>query len=237
MNNKTKTQRSESGTEGLNFSTVMASAVHDMKNSLGMLLHSLDELRHDIPDTVESSPRFNTLRYEAERVHGDLVQLLGLYRLDQNTLSAHIEEHFLPDYLEAQIARHIPLLEGHGLAHEVVCDPVSGYFDADLLAGVINNIVNNAIRYTRSRIRITAEENEGFLVIRVADDGSGYPDTLLETSGSSQAPIDFQSGSTRLGLYFAEAVARLHRDSDRVGEIRILNGGSLGGGIFEIWLP
>ncbi|BES71903.1 HAMP domain-containing sensor histidine kinase [Marinobacter nanhaiticus D15-8W] len=241
MSDETKTfqeGRRAQGTEGLDFSTVMASAVHDMKNSLGMLLHSLDELRQEIPDTVESSPRFNTLRYEAERVHGDLVQLLGLYRLDQDTLSAHIEEHFLPDYLEAQIARHIPLLEGHGLIHEVICEPVSGYFDADLLAGVINNIVNNAIRYTRSRIRISAEENEGFLVIRVADDGSGYPDTMLEAaSASSQAPIDFQSGSTRLGLYFAEAVARLHRDSDRVGEVRIHNGGTLGGGIFEIWLP
>lgn len=223
--------------ESLDFSMVMASAVHDMKNSLGMLLHSLDELRDEIPDTIAGSSRFNTLRYEAERVHGDLVQLLGLYRLDQHTLSAHIEEHFLPDYLEAQIARHIPLLDGHGLEHELICTPVSGYFDADLLAGVINNIVNNAIRYTQSRIQISAEESEGYLVIRVADDGRGYPDTMLQAAVSTPEPIDFQSGSTRLGLYFADAVAQLHRDGDRTGEVRILNGGPLDGGVFEIWLP
>ncbi|WP_168203136.1 sensor histidine kinase [Marinobacter fonticola] len=232
-----KPERTEPVTESLDFTMVMASAVHDMKNSLGMLLHSLDELGDEIPGSVGSSPRFNTLRYEAERVHGDLVQLLGLYRLDQDTLSAHIEEHFLPDYLEAQLARHVPLLEGHGLEHTLVCDSVSGYFDAELLAGVINNTVNNAIRYTRSSIYISAGEHEGYLVIRVADDGSGYPHAMLQSASSAAEPINFQSGSTRLGLYFAEAVAHLHRNGDRCGEIRILNGGPLGGGVFEIWLP
>ncbi len=33
------------GTQSIDFSMVLASAVHDMKNSLGMLLNSLDELR------------------------------------------------------------------------------------------------------------------------------------------------------------------------------------------------
>lgn len=227
----------ESVPEGLDFSMVIASAVHDMKNSLGMLLHSLDELRDEIPEAMNKSPRFNTLRYEAERVHGDLVQLLGLYRLDQDTLSAHIEEHFVPDYLEAQIARHIPLLEGHKLNHEIVCEPVSGYFDADLLAGVINNILNNAIRYTKSKIQISAEESQQGLIIRVADDGEGYPSAILEATGPLQKPIDFQSGSTQLGLYFAEAVAQLHRVGDQTGNVRMRNGGPLGGGVFEIWLP
>ena len=33
------------GAQSIDFSMVLASAVHDMKNSLGMLLNSLDELR------------------------------------------------------------------------------------------------------------------------------------------------------------------------------------------------
>lgn len=237
MTESTSRETPPSSARPLDFSMVMASAVHDMKNSLGMLLHSLDELKQDMPESVTQTPRFNTLRYEAERVHGDLVQLLGLYRLDQDTLSAHIEEHYVPDYLEAQIARHIPLLDGHGIEHDVVADSMNGFFDADLLAGVINDTVNNAIRYTKSRLRISSRQEDGYLVIQIADNGTGYPAAMLEPARETTGPIDFQSGSTRLGLCFAGAVAQLHQEGSRSGSIHLYNGGPLGGGVFEIWLP
>ncbi|MDX1559081.1 MAG: sensor histidine kinase, partial [Marinobacter sp.] len=97
--------------QNIDFSMVLASAVHDMKNSLGMLLNSLDELRGEHEASLGESSRFNTLQYEAERMHNDLVQLLGIYRLGENNLSAHIEEHFVPDFLSEHLARHTPLLQ------------------------------------------------------------------------------------------------------------------------------
>ena len=101
----------------IDFSMVLASAVHDMKNSLGMLLNSLDELRNEHEQTLAGSNKFNMLQYEAERMHNDLVQLLGIYRLGEDNLSAHIDEHFVPDFLADHLARHTPLLEGLSLIH------------------------------------------------------------------------------------------------------------------------
>lgn len=222
--------------EQIDFSTVIASAVHDMKNSLGMLLNSLDELRDEFPQAQQST-RFNTLQYEAQRVHGDLIQLLGLYRIQQESLSAHIEEHFLPDFLDEQLAQHQALMTPRGLELEVSADPIVGYFDRDLIAGVLNNIVNNAIRYTRTKVRICARERDGCLVLSVADDGLGYPEHMRAAPEQTAGGIDFSTGSTNLGLYFAARIARLHQEGDRQGEIRLKNGGDLGGGLFEIWLP
>ncbi|WP_227519856.1 sensor histidine kinase [Mangrovitalea sediminis] len=221
----------------IDFSMVIASAVHDMKNSLGMLLHSLDELRSDLPDDVARAPRFNTLQYEAERVHSDLVQLLGLYRVQQRTLSAHLDEHYLPDVLGEQMARHQPSLEGRGIRGEIECPPINAYFDLELIPGVLSNIINNAVRYTHSRIRISAREEDDFVVLAVEDDGDGYPARMLEAPDASDQGISFSTGSTNLGLYFASCVARLHKEGQRTGFIKLRNGGELGGGIFEIWLP
>lgn len=221
----------------INFSMIIASAVHDMKNSLGMLLHSLDGLREEYESELGASSRFNTLQYEAERVHSDLVQLLGLYRLGEQNLSAHAEEQFVPDFLSQQIARHRPLLEGHNLDCRVDAEDISGYFDDDLLTGVLNNTINNAIRYTRSRILITAEQRDGYLVIGVEDDGEGYPEHMQKSGTVSFKPVDFNTGSTSLGLFFASSVAELHRDGGRQGFIKLHNNGHLGGGVFEIWLP
>lgn len=222
--------------EEFDFSTVIASAVHDMKNSLGMLLNSLDELRDEVPQAQHSS-RFNTLQYEAQRVHGDLIQLLGLYRMQQHSLSAHIEEHFVPDFLDEQLAQHAVLMAARGIELELEAEAISGYFDRDLVAGVLGNILNNAIRYTRSTIRIGACERDGYLVLSVEDDGEGYPEHMRQAPEESRKGIDFASGSTNLGIYFAARIARLHKEGDRQGEIRLNNEGALGGGVFEIWLP
>ncbi|MDI9246802.1 HAMP domain-containing sensor histidine kinase [Marinobacter sp. CHS3-4] len=221
----------------IDFSMVLASAVHDMKNSLGMLLNTLDDLRREQNQALGETPSFNTLQYEAERMHSDLVQLLGIYRLGENNLSAHIEEHFVPDFLSEHMARHTPLLDGMGIEFELDAEETNGFFDADLLTGVLNNTINNALRYTKSKIRLTAAERDGYLVIAVEDDGHGYPENMQHTGTPNFKALDFNTGSTSLGLFFAASVAKLHREGDTEGSIRLHNGGELGGGVFEIWLP
>ena len=223
--------------QSIDFSMVIASAVHDMKNSLGMLLNSLDELRQEHGEQLGGTRGFNTLQYEAERVHNDLVQLLGIYRLGEQTLSAHIEEHFVPDFLQENLARHTPLLDGLGIQCSVAADDLLGFFDEDLLTGVLNNTINNAIRYTRSRIHLTARQQDDYLVIGVEADGRGYPESMQHSGPVSFGSLDFNSGSTSLGLFFASTVAQLHNQGGRKGEIRLRNGGQFGGGVFEIWLP
>ncbi|MDX1757639.1 MAG: HAMP domain-containing sensor histidine kinase [Marinobacter sp.] len=227
----------DGGEHPIDFSMVLASAVHDMKNSLGMLLNSLDDLRTSHGETLSESRSFNTLQYEAERVHSDLIQLLGIYRLGEQTLSAHIEEHFVPDFLSQQLARHQPLLSGHNIDYDIDADALNGFFDDDLLTGVLNNTINNAIRYSHKRLRLTAREEDGYLVIGVEDDGEGYPAHMHKHGPISFKSLDFNTGSTSLGLFFAASVAQLHKNGERQGYIRVHNGGALQGGVFEIWLP
>lgn len=221
----------------IDFSMVLASAVHDMKNSLGLLLNSLDTLRAEHEQSLGASARFNTVQYEAERMHNDLVQLLGIYRLGENNLSAHIEEHYVPDFLSEHLARYTPLLKGLGIQYSITSKDINGFFDEDLLTGVLNNIVNNAIRYTSSRIHLSADERDGYLVLTVEDDGEGYPEAMQQAETHTFKSLDFKTGSTSLGLFFASSVAKLHREGERTGTIKLHNGGSFGGGVFEIWLP
>lgn len=230
-------KRTAPGSGDINFSMVLASAVHDMKNSLGMLLNSLDELRQENEKTLSESKKFNTLQYEAERMHNDLVQLLGIYRMDNQDLTAHTEEQFVPDFLSEHLARHTPLLEGLDIEYSIEADDINGFFDPDLLTGVLNNTINNAIRYTRNRIHLTAREQDDYLIIGVEDDGDGYPEQMQRSGTLPFKSLDFQSGSTSLGLYFASSVAAMHTNGPRTGSIQLSNGGKFGGGVFEIWLP
>lgn len=220
------------------FAMVMASAVHDMKNSLSMLLHSLDEIREELPENMRQSGKVATLQYEAERVNNDLIQLLGIYRLQNENLSLHVDEYYVSDFLDEQAARYELLLKARQIELKVDCDPqLIGYFDRDLVSGILNNTLTNASRYTKDTVQLSAYETNAGLVLEVADNGRGYPNSMLDAPGDILKGIDFSTGSTSLGLYFAAQVAELHQQQGKKGYIELANDSVLGGGAFRIYLP
>ena len=223
----------------MNFSDVLASSIHDVKNSLSMILSNLDQLIED-PETRFSDPdRANALRFEARRASNCLIQLLTLYKLDREQLVVDVAENNVAEFLdEIAIDQRAPMA-AQGIVFEQVCDEwLTGYFDDNLVRGVILSAIGNAQRYTRERIRLSAGTDDGYLVIRIEDDGPGYPPSILEQADRlNRADTAFSSGSTQLGNYFAAQVAHLHTDGERTGELRLCNGGTLGGGCFELRLP
>tara|TARA_R110001592_G_scaffold135779_1_gene352238 strand:+ start:4167 stop:4856 length:690 start_codon:yes stop_codon:yes gene_type:complete len=221
------------------FSMIIASAVHDMKNSLSMLLHSVDQMCDELPDDWKQKSNTTTVKYEAERVNSYLIQLLGLYRLQNKMLTLHIDEYFLSDLLEEQVAHYEPMLTDKNISLTMTADEnFAWYFDREIVLSVLNNALNNASRYTKSAVEIVAKEENNYLVIEIHDDGQGYPKLLLDAPpGEILNNINFQTGSTSLGIYFAEMVTRLHTQGDRQGSIKLSNDGKLGGGVFSIYLP
>lgn len=227
------------GEKGIDFPSFLASVAHDMKNSLGMLLSTLDEVIGSCgPETCPSYDRLSLLQYEAKRVSSNLIQLLTLYKIDNAQYSVDIEYHPVADFLEEIILHHKPLFDFKKIAVELDCPPdLSRFFDRDLIAGVMNNVINNTFRYTKDRICVSAAEAEGHLVIAVEDNGAGYPAHMLESGVTAARRSDFGTGSTGLGLFFASLAAALHRNKGREGYILTTNGGRFGGGRFQIFLP
>jgi len=227
----------------IDFSMILASSVHDMKNSLGMLLSSLETLCERIPPENSDQLGVNTMRYEAERLNGDLIQLLGLYRLQQRTLFAQINEHHLGDLFAQLEAQHLPLLKGRNIKLDRSQHlELSWYFDRGLVTSILNNALNNAVRYTHNIIKLEAQkvniEGHDFLEISVSDDGKGYPEDLLNLTPSDiQKNLSLGVQGTSLGLYFASEIAALHKQKEHTGFIALSNDREKHGGVFRLLLP
>ena len=118
------------------------------------------------------------------------------------------------------------------------CDPdLNGFFDEGMIRGVINNLIGNGMRYTRDHLLVTAEEVDGYLVISVDDNGKGFPDEMLQAQQAGEQIDAFTEGRTQLGIYFSSMIAKMHRNKEREGFIRLGNNRNLEGGCFSIWLP
>ncbi|MBF0565351.1 MAG: HAMP domain-containing histidine kinase [Nitrospirae bacterium] len=223
----------------LDFSTMLASAVHDMKNSLGLLVNHLEDvIEHFDGSDKEDIKLLSQLQYEAKRVNNNLLQILSLYRLENSLYALNIAYNPVNDLLDDVYIQNKTLFDYKGISLERDdCSDLCWFFDNDLVCGVVNSILNNTFRYTLDKVFISACEKDGYLSICVDDNGEGYPDYMLEESSIDKTEISFKTGSTGLGIYFSEMVAKVHKNKARQGFISITNGGRYGGGRFCINLP
>ncbi|WP_144394926.1 sensor histidine kinase [Pleionea sediminis] len=224
--------------ENVDFAMVLASSVHDMKNSLSILINAINTLERKYPAVDDDDKKqHSVLQYESSRLNSALVQLLGVFKLEHKQLPLNINFHDVEDFLTDQASQYEPLLRSKNIGLEFdIEEELDGCFDEDLIASVLNNVLGNAIRYTNSVICISAYHSDG-IVIEIADDGIGYPPQMIEQQENFIKSIDHSTGSTGLGLYFAGQIAKLHKQGDTCGRIELLNGGDLNGGIFRLYLP
>ncbi|BBP78883.1 sensor histidine kinase [Pseudomonas gingeri NCPPB 3146 = LMG 5327] len=225
--------------QGLDFSTVIASTVHDMKNSLAMLMQAHGQWQSRLPASQREVPEHGVIEYEFAHLNSMLVQLLGLYKLGVNQLPLRPDYHEMDDFIEAQLACRQEVLSSRGIVASYEVDDFSplGFFDRELIGSVVGNIVTNAIRYACHALLIGVREEGEQLVVTINDDGPGYPAQMLERQADYVQGINPTTGSTGLGLYFAARIAALHERNGVRGRIEIGNGGTLGGALFSLYLP
>ena len=227
--------------EKISFTDLMASSIHDMKNSVNVQVNALEQIAHDAKargDLVAFDSLVVVIA-QAYRVNANLIQLLSLYKFGKSTYPLDIQEQSVAELIAETVLQQRSVLDFKGISVEVDCPPsCDWYFDRDLMTGVLLNALNNACNYTHDKIRIAAQVQDGALVLRVEDNGPGYPAHMLERDGvGAERGVNFFSGSTGLGFYFSEQVARLHQNKDRIGSLTIDNGGAFGGGCFVVTLP
>lgn len=227
----------------LDLSTFLLASIHDMKNSLGVMATYLEQALDETADTAggkDSPARRKTAQAldETQRVNNHLIQLLALYKIDQSFYPFDPQDRPLADLAREALARVQPLAASKGISLDCDCaEDLYGWFDHELVFGVVVQALHNALRYTRSRVLLSAIAHEHGVIIRIEDDGPGFPAFLLDQGNAAQRGISFETGSTGLGLYFAQTVASLHQAGERRGSIQLANGGQFGGGCFSLLLP
>ncbi|MGS2720280.1 sensor histidine kinase [Paraglaciecola aestuariivivens] len=225
--------------ELIDFSTVLGSAVHDMKNSLCLLMQSIENLGASLADpSAITKEHLASAHYEASRLNTGLVQLLSLYRAGLNNLPLNIDEHALEDVVEELVDSNANYLNHKNMSLEVKQSAdLIWYLDADLIGILLNDVLINALRYSQKKIILSVYTENENLVIKVEDDGPGYPQSMLEANELNMQHLDIGHGRTGLGLFFARLIAQAHTVGKQTGSIALENGGSLGGSVFTLTLP
>lgn len=200
-------------TEQRRRSAFSATLMHDMKTPLlaqGNALRLLKEDRALFSD-AEVERLLAEALVETEALRDLVQQLVDAHRFEQGEVRPRRSDVALRELVEAEVARFGPTARDRGVTVEVHGD-ADAAVDPDLLARAVGNLVGNAVRYARERVRV--EIRPGLL--RIDDDGPGLPATLDELArpfNDQPAVIAgqrYRAGSGGLGLYVARSILEAH---------------------------
>jgi len=199
----------------------VANASHELKTPIAGLAGFIETLRGPARDDVVARERFlGIMAEQADRMRRLVDDLLMLSRIEQHEHSrpdAAIEiERVLKgvlDLLQLKAASRRVALELH-----VEADLPRAVGDYDELTIVFQNLVDNAIKYTKPHtpVRVTARPlGRDRVAVAVADEGDGIPAAhlprLTERFYRVDAARSRQLGGTGLGLAIVKHVVNRHR--------------------------
>lgn len=219
----------------------VANASHELKTPMAGLAGFIETLRGPARDDAAARERFlGIMAEQADRMRRLVDDLLMLSRIEQH-------EHARPD-AEIDVGRVLKgvqdLLQlkasSRGVALEVaVADDLPRVIgDADELTIVFQNLIDNALKYTRPStvVRVAARPlGPDYLSVSVSDEGDGIPAVHLPRLTERFYRVDTarsrQLGGTGLGLAIVKHVVNRHR-----GRLDIQSAPGKGS-VFTVTLP
>lgn len=189
--------------------------VHDLKNPVNALDLHAQLLLRDRSLSEDARASALSIRSEAKRLMGLILNLLDVSKAQEGQLVAKRE----PLELAALVAEVVEELAVTAAAKSVTLEAegtASCAGDRDLLHRLLANLVENAIRHapSRSAVRVSLSRGASTAELRVLDRGAGVPPELHERIFDRFVQLDAGGPSSRggrgLGLTFCRHVAEAH---------------------------
>jgi K+-sensing histidine kinase KdpD len=211
---------------------LLASLSHDLRTPLT----TIKALAHEL--TPLGDERTLIIEEQADRLNRLVTDLLDVARLDGGALPLDIQVNAADDLLGA-VVQHVSGRPDRNRLKVSLDDPASlslGRFDFVHSLRILANLVDNALKYAPvdTPVEVTGGLDNGEIVFRVADHGSGIPASeraRVFTPFYRPVGRTADAGSAGLGLSIARRLAEAQGGTLTYTE---RNGG---GAVFELRLP
>lgn len=211
---------------------MQASIAHDLRNPIAIIEGYTEYLEQSLKNSEMNREKMTriagNLGAAAKRLeqYTESVRLLNQteeIQLDKKTVNAKklaadiVEDLSLlakQNGIDLQAANHLPEKEIQ--------------VDAVLMYRVLENIINNALRYAKRQIQLDFSFSEAMLSVTVTDDGNGFPPEILHKQ-EKKLMIAAKDGHMGVGLSISRLLCRKHG-----GKLELSN--TSGGACVKIFL-
>ncbi len=189
-----------------------ADASHELRTPVSIIKGACEYAEKYDETPQERLETILMIHRQADKMASLISQLLSMTRLEQGTELAHLQQLSLSD-----LARSVCLEQGYSPEKVIVQadDPVFVRADAALLSRLVQNLVDNALKYGKpdGHVWVCVGRQDDMALLSVRDDGIGIAPEHREKVWQRFYQVDSsrseQSGAG-LGLSMVRQIAQLH---------------------------
>ncbi|WP_327636384.1 HAMP domain-containing histidine kinase [Kribbella sp. NBC_00482] len=187
----------------------VADAAHELRSPIASLRTTL-EVAREHPDRADWRQVNDAAVREIHRLQQLADDLLLMARLDADRSTSRTPVD-LAELVRRQLARRLG--EGPDLGFESAESAIVDG-DARQLDRLVRNLIDNAMRHARTTVTVRIEEQPGYVVLQVDDDGAGIKTADRERVFERFTRLDEarsrDAGGAGLGLAIAREIAHGH---------------------------
>lgn len=199
----------------------MADASHELRTPVAIVRGESEViLAKENRDETEYRESFSIVQSEAERMTRIIEDLFTLARVDAGQQPLQKTTIYLDEILSEAVKSFRTLANNRGVTIKFdMPEEMKLSGDAQLLRRLFSNLIDNALKHAKSRVKLTAERLADSYEIKVADDGAGIPPEAqphvferfyrADKARSRNANVSAGSGAG-LGLAISKFIAEAH---------------------------
>jgi PAS domain S-box-containing protein len=212
---------------------------HELRNPLAPIRTGLELMRVN-PAVAQSGNVQGMIKRQVDHMVHLVDDLLDMARLSEGKVELRLSHVALADVVKDAVEMSMPLVTAgaHRIALALPDVPVMLHVDRHRIAQVLNNLVNNAAKYTPAGGQITVQGQllNGEAVLSVLDNGIGIAPDMLPLVFDMYAQVQdgaaMAQGGLGVGLNLVKRLVELHG-----GRVSAESDGLKQGSRFTVVLP
>lgn len=195
-------------------------AAHDIRSPLGGILNAIELFTTGYLGELSEEQRefLSSMQDNAGRVFGLINDLLDVSAIESGSVVLQYEVFDITELVREQATVLKPSADRKGVVIEIAAPekPAPVIADRRGVEQIVNNIVSNAIKYTRrnSVVRIGTEQRRSTVALRIEDHGHGIPESEQTRLFTPFAPLSTRptagEPSHGLGLAIVKRLVDAH---------------------------
>ncbi|MCZ2149982.1 MAG: HAMP domain-containing histidine kinase, partial [Bryobacterales bacterium] len=193
---------------------------HELKTPVASIRLYLETLQTRAVDEAKRKEFYRIMLDDSNRLLATIEQVLRTGRISSSGKKLHPAPINLGGVVESCIARarNLHRLPPEGLVYRPG-PPVTVMGELDELQAAVQNLIDNAVKYSGKNVRVTVETPaaDGNVQVRVKDQGAGIDkaelNRIFKRFYRAPGPMASRVKGTGLGLFIVRSVAKRHRGS------------------------
>jgi two-component system, OmpR family, sensor histidine kinase RstB len=188
---------------------------HELRTPLVRLRYRLEMFEPPLPEQAKQD-----LERDITNLDHLVDEMLTYAKLDRPQLELKTQTFSPADWLQKRCSDWNSQLAGKQLLVDVIPDEWCWQGDIKLLSRLLDNLLGNALRYSAQQIQIQLQQENGFYIIKIEDDGPGIPeeqrDKIFDAFVRLDPSRDRATGGFGLGLAIVQGIMQAHQGSSSV---------------------